>query len=87
MLGRICKSSLDSLGGVVLVESSNRACYDTLTAVYAGCLSKRQFERTADVCSKASVVSADNSDTLILLAGSNASSAKDALVIVSYYGW
>ena len=69
------------------MESANRACYDALSAVYAGSLSKRKFERTADVCSKTSVVSADNADTLILLTSCNASSAEDALVVISYYGW
>ena len=68
------------------MESSNRASYDTLTAVYAGSLSKRKLKCASDMCVEASCISTDNADALILLTCSCTSSAEDALVVVSYDG-
>ena len=69
------------------MESTDRASYDTLTAVYAGSLSEWEFKCASDMCIETSCISSDNADALILLACSSTSSAEDTLVVVSYDGW
>ena len=68
------------------MESSNRACYDALTAVYAGSLSKRKLKCASDMCVEASCISTDNADALIFLTCSSTSSAEDTFVVISYDG-
>ena len=79
----ICYSIPDLVGIVLLAESAYRTGNDTLTAAYAGNISELFLKCAADMSIEASSDSSDNAYALYIAAGSNASHAVDALVIVS----
>ena len=68
---------------VLLIESSHRASYDTLTAVDAGRLTERKIEGRSDLCVVTAVNGADGTDFLEIGAGSYTATAKDTLVVIA----
>jgi len=83
VLGRICDSIENLLSIVLLVESAGGACNDTLTAAYAGGVSKILLECGSNVSIKATVVGADSADILEITASCYATAAKDTLAVVT----
>ena len=83
LLGRISDSCLYLIGIVALVDSANGASYDTLTAVYAGYFAKVCVKCATDVGIKSALVCTDNADALHYLTSGNATTAKDALVVIA----
>ena len=76
----------DLLGVVLFVDRADGAGNNALTAVDAGCFSEVLFERAADLGVVTAVYSADGTDALELVAGSNAAAAEDTLVVVTNEG-
>ena len=82
VLGGIVESFDNLIGIVLLAESAGRANVDALTAGYAGNVIQLSLESAADVGVKATCVSTDDGNVLIL-AGCNAAAAKNALGVVA----
>ncbi len=83
MFCRISKSCKYLISLVNFIESTSRASFDTLTAIYTCTVSKINAKCTTNFGIKSAVISANDSNTLNLLAGCNATTAKNTLAIVT----
>ena len=79
----ICQRLEDLIGIIALVQRTDRAGNDALSAVDAGGVRQRFAECGADVGIKPAVVRADDTDSLHLCAGCHTATAENALVVVA----
>ena len=86
MLGRIGDRVEDLLGVVLFVKSANGTCNNALTAVDTRSFSELSIEERSNLGVETTVHHADRTDTLHLIAGSNAAAAEDTLVGVTNDG-
>ena len=86
MLGRIVESVHDLLSVVLFVKGADRTGNYTLTAVYTACGGEICLKGTADNRVVASVLRADCTDVLNLVAGAYTAAAKNTLVGVAHDG-
>ena len=77
--------SIPNLPSVVLfVDSANGAVNNALTASDTGNVFKVETESGTDIGYEASFISADNANALNVLTHSNATTAKNAFIVISY---
>ena len=86
MLVRICDRFADLIGIVSLIKSANRTCNDTLSTVDTAGLTECLFKDRSNMRIKSSVISTDYTDLLNVLTCSNATTAKNTLVVVANDG-
>ena len=83
MFGRVGKRCPDFIGVIFLGQSTGRANDGTLSAGDTGNVIQLQAEGNVDVRVDTTKVGADDAD-ILLITGSDAATAKDTFVVVSY---
>jgi hypothetical protein len=86
VLVRICNRIHNLVRVVSLVESANGTCHDTLTAIDTAGLAQALLKNRTDVRIEASVICSDYTNSLYLLTCGNATTAKNALIVVTNDG-